>query len=57
MIDDVRLIIAQKLKDSNCSKVAKETGLGYVTLHNVKHGKTKANRRTLDKLTCYYLTR
>lgn len=57
MIDDVRLIIADKLKDSNCSKVAKETGLNPVTLHNVKHGKHKATRRTLDKLTFYYLKR
>lgn len=48
-------VLKNKLRRSNMTVVANESGVTVQTLHNFKEGKTRPQQATIDKLCCYFL--
>ncbi len=54
-MDSIVEVLKNKLRRSNMTIVANECGLSGATLTNFTKGKTKPQRATIDKLSCYFL--
>ena len=55
MSSDLLKTIIIKLQESNCAKVARETGLSVQTVNRIKNSKVKPHQKTLNALCVYFL--